>query len=95
MVGSSPRPPVADKRGERSVIRALRDHFEREFVDHFGGEGLKTLDGPPRFDAVLAGRLTRLCACGLEALGGEAEIDMWQVVSAIGVVPVDEAGCAV
>src|SRR5579863_1146202 len=47
---------------------------EREFVDHSGGERLTDSRGAARdVDAILAGRLTRLRICGLEALGDEVE----------------------
>src|SRR5215203_1962099 len=49
-------------------------HVEREFVDHSGGERLTDGRGAARdVDAILAGRLTRLRVCGLEALGDEVE----------------------
>jgi hypothetical protein len=45
-----------------------RDHVAREFVDHSGGERLTDGRGAARdVDAILAGRLTRLRVCGLEA----------------------------
>ncbi len=93
-IGSSPRPPVADVRGERRVERLDRlepeeldsveqplagpeqngDHVEREFVDHSGGERLTDGRSAARdVDAILAGRLTCLRVCGLEALGDEVE----------------------
>ena len=48
------------------------NHVEREFVEHSGGERLTDGRGAAcDVIAILAGRLTRLGVCGLEALGDE------------------------
>src|SRR3954454_6329274 len=51
-----------------------RRDVERELVDDPGNEGLAHSRGPTRdVHAALAGRLTRLCVGGVEAVGDEVE----------------------
>src|SRR4029079_12297540 len=51
-----------------------RRDVQRELVDYSGNEGLAHGRGATRdVHAALAGRLTRLCVCGVEALSDEVE----------------------